>query len=94
MSAISAKAIDALKVVQNKIKLPTKGDTITVLRGRNKGKSGVVFYANPNGVSHFGGRYGSATENCIADACGASLRLGIQPTEGEKFFVNYFDHVK
>ena len=92
MSAIPSKVIDAIK--ETDFKLPTKGDSIQILKGKHKGKSGTIFWSNPHGKNHYGARYGSSTENCIADACGASLRLGVETESGERFFVNYYDHCK
>ena len=91
-NAISGKVMDALKGIGNQ--LPAKGDKVDIIRGRNKGKSGVIFWSNPHGKIHHGGRYGSATENCIADSFGASLRIGLKTEDGEKIFVNYADHIR
>ena len=90
---ISANTIDGIKTVQHLITLPTVGDLVTVVRGRNKNTQGIVFYANPNGKIHYAKRFGSSTEHSIADSCGASLRLGITKTDGVKIYVNYLDHV-
>jgi hypothetical protein len=92
MSAISAKAIDAMKKLDLGSHIPSKGDRLEILRGRSKGKSGVIFWKNMMG-KHHGRRYGSATENCIADSLGSSCRFGVKLDDGSKVFVNWTDHV-
>lgn len=93
MSAISAKAIDAMKELDLSSNIPKKGDRIDILRGRSKGKSGVVFWVDMMGKTHYGKRYGSPTEICISDACGSSARFGVKLDDGSKVFVNWMDHV-
>ena len=93
MSAISAKAMDAMKALDLSSHIPKKGDRIDILRGRSKGKSGVIFWKNMMGKTHYGKRYGSPTENCIADSLGSSCRFGVKLDDGTKVFVNWFDHV-
>ena len=93
MKAISAKAIDALKAIDLGDEIPSKGERVDILRGRSKGKSGVIFWKNMTGKYHHGRRYGSSTEQCISDACGSSCRFGIKLDDGSKVFVNWMDHV-
>ena len=93
MSAISARAMDAMKGLDLSSHIPSKGERVDILRGRSKGKSGVIFWKNMHGKSHYGRRYGSSTEQCISDACGSSCRFGIKLDDGSKVFVNWFDHV-
>tara|TARA_R110000772_G_scaffold234907_1_gene346519 strand:- start:1549 stop:1839 length:291 start_codon:yes stop_codon:yes gene_type:complete len=90
---ISAKAMDAMKTLDLGDNIPSKGDRVEILRGRSKGKSGVIFWKNMTGKYYHGRRYGSATENCISDACGASCRFGVKLDDGSKVFVNWTDHV-
>jgi len=68
---------------------PRKGRQVTILRGKHKGKSGIVFWHGKDQFARVSRYDGNWMQQSMTAAIGRSdYRIGVQTESGEKFFTN------